>query len=239
MFKDLFEKPFKVISIVGCVYIVILIALNIFTGFSYKQSIYPFSAPITFGAYTLVLLLFSLTLFLKRNTRNLYYLALEILVFASLYDGIIYTALFVSSILLVLLLTEHRKITRKNIAVYAVIAIVKLAMVVPYGITEFLNYVGLSLFALCTIGCINLLFRHAYTKKDPSSLNLDDYKLTERQKTCIKEIVVNNTTIKALAIDFDVSESAIKKDLAHIYKVLGITGKADLKALFIDYKFEF
>ena len=29
----------------------------------------------------------------------------------------------------------------------------------------------------------------------------------------------------------------IKKDLAHIYNVLGITGKADLKALFIGYKF--
>ena len=49
--------------------------------------------------------------------------------------------------------------------------------------------------------------------------------------------VVNNTTIKALAIDYNVSESAIKKDLSHIYTVLGITGKADLKALFIGYKF--
>lgn len=28
-----------------------------------------------------------------------------------------------------------------------------------------------------------------------------------------------------------------KKDLAHIYDILGITGKADLKALFIGYKF--
>ena len=48
----------------------------------------------------------------------------------------------------------------------------------------------------------------------------------------IKETVVNNTTIKALAITHNVSESAIKKDLSHIYSVLGITGKADLKALF-------
>jgi len=76
-----------------------------------------------------------------------------------------------------------------------------------------------------------------YITTEPPSVNLDDLKLTDRQKNCIKEIVLNNTTIKALAIDYNVSESAIKKDLAHIYKVLGITGKADLKALFIDYKF--
>ena len=97
---------------------------------------------------------------------------------------------------------------------------------------------GLSLFALCTISCINILFRHAYTQKDSKELSFEQLKLSDRQKDCIKEIVVNNTTIKALAITYNVSESAIKKDLAHIYKVLGITGKADLKALFIDYKFE-
>lgn len=235
MFKDLFEKPFKLISLVGCVYIAILIALNLFTGFSYKHSLYPFAAPITYVADAAVFLLFLLTLIFK--THFIYYIALEILVFVNLYDGVIYTALFVSSILLVLFLTENKKIKKRNILLYSLIALVKLGMIVPYGITEFLNYVALSLFAMCTIGCINLIFRHAYTKKDPAALNLDDYKLTERQKICIKEIVVNNTTIKALAIDFDVSESAIKKDLAHIYKVLGITGKADLKALFIDYDF--
>ena len=236
MFKNILEKPFKLISIVGCVYLVTSIILNIFTGFSYANSIYPFAAPITFGAEAMVLLLFLLTFFLT-EAHYIYYLALEILVFINLYDGIIYTALFLSSILLVLFLTENKKIKKRNILLYSLIALVKLGMIVPYGITEFLNYVALSLFAMCTIGCINLIFRHAYTKKDPASLNLDDYKLTERQKICIKEIVVNNTTIKALAIDFDVSESAIKKDLAHIYKVLGITGKADLKALFIDYDF--
>lgn len=236
MFKDLFEKPFKLISVVGCVYIVILIILNVFTGFSYTHSIYPFSAAITYGAEAVVLFLFILTLSFDKK-HSLYYTGLELLVFTNLYDGVIYTALFLSSILLVLLLTERKIISRKNIVLYAAVEVLKLALVIPYGVSDFINYVGLSLFALCTIGCINLLFRHAYAKKEPASFSLDDYKLTDRQKNCIKEIVVNNTTIKALAINYNVSESAIKKDLAHIYKVFGITGKADLKALFIDYKF--
>ena len=116
--------------------------------------------------------------------------------------------------------------------------VAKIALVVPYGVKTFFEYAGIVLFSLCTIGCINLLFRHAYDKKDAGKISLDDYKFTERQKDCIRETVLNNTTIKALAITHKVSESAIKKDLSHIYSVLGITGKADLKALFIGSDLE-
>ncbi|MBP5752175.1 MAG: hypothetical protein J6W60_04865, partial [Treponema sp.] len=126
---------------------------------------------------------------------------------------------------------------RLRVIIYLAIEIIKLALVIPYGAKSFFEYFGITLFSVCTIGCLNLLFRHAYDKKESGAVSLDDYKLSDRQKDCIKEIVLNNTTIKALAINHNVSESAIKKDLAHIYSVLGITGKADLKALFIGYKF--
>ena len=132
---------------------------------------------------------------------------------------------------------ENRLASRLKLGIYLALEVVKLALVIPYGVRSFFEYLGITLFALATIGCINLLFRHAYDKKDAGTINLDDYKFTERQLDCIKETVVNNTTIKALAINHNVSESAIKKDLAHIYSVLGITGKADLKALFIGYDF--
>lgn len=237
MFKKLLNKPFKLISIIGCFYVTVTIIINLFTGFSFQNSYYPFSKPITFIAEGIVLTLFVITCFLDAK-HYLYFIGLEILVFLNLYTGNLYTALFISSILLVLLLTESMAISAKMIVIYTLIEIAKLALVIPYGVTEFFNYVGLTLFALCTIGCINLLFRHAYSKKNTETLSLEDLKLSDRQKNCIKEIVLNNTTIKALSIDYNVSESAIKKDLAHIYKQLGITGKADLKALFIDYKFE-
>lgn len=237
MFKKLLDKPFRLISIIGIFYLIITILLNIFDQYFYKDCIYPFSAEITFIAESIVLILFILSFFFCEK-HFLYYFGMEILVFTNIYTKNIYTALFLSSILLVLLLTEQHVITHKNIITYTIIEIAKLVIVIPYGITDFFHYTGLSLFALCTIGCINLLFRHAYSKKDEPSINLDDIKLSERQKICIKEIVLNNTTIKALAINFNVSESAIKKDLAHIYSILGITGKADLKALFIDYKFQ-
>lgn len=235
--ENLYKKPFKLLSVVGCVYLLISIILNLITGFSYKNSIYPFSNIATFVIEGVVFVLFVLSFFFY-NKHLIFYTGLELLVFGNIYISNIYIALFLSSIFLVLILTENKTITIKHISIYTIIEIVKLALVIPYGVGEFFRYVGLSLFALCAIGCINLLFHHAYNKNGNTEINLDDYKFSDRQKDCIKEIVVNNTTIKALAINHNISESAIKKDLAHIYNSLGITGKADLKALFIGYNFE-
>ena len=234
-YKSLLEKPYRLMSIVGCLYLIIMLLLNIFTGFSYEQSIMPFSLPVSYAAMGLAFV-FCLLTFIFYHRHFFYYIGLEILVFSNLYTGRTYTALFMTSILFVLLLFEKRLASKRRLLLYLLLEVAKLALVIPYGVKTFFEYGGIALFSLCTIGCINLLFRHAYDKKDSTGINLDDYKFSDRQKNCIKEIVLNNTTIKALAIDYNVSESAIKKDLAHIYNVLGITGKADLKALFIGYE---
>ena len=234
-YKSLLDKPFRLMSIVGIVYIVLMLLLNILTDFSYELSIMPYSKIVSYSAYgvALVLCVFTLCFY---NKHFLYYAALELLIFSNLYTGRIYTSLFLTSILFILMLLENRLMSKPRLIVYIVLEVAKLTLVVPYGVKTFFEYAGIVLFSLCTIGCINLLFRHAYDKKDSTGIKLDDYKFSDRQKNCIKEIVLNNTTIKALAIDYNVSESAIKKDLAHIYNVLGITGKADLKALFIGYE---
>ncbi len=237
MFKKLMDKPFRLMSIVGIVYIVLMLLLNILTDFSYELSIMPYSKIVSYSAHGTALILCLLTLCFY-NKHLLYYAALELLIFSNLYTGRIYTSLFLTSILFILMMLENRLLAKRRLIIYIVLEVAKLALVVPYGVKTFFEYGGIVLFSLATIGCINLLFRHAYDKKDSSGINLDDYRLSDRQKNCIKEIVVNNTTIKALAIDYNVSESAIKKDLSHIYTVLGITGKADLKALFIGYEFK-
>jgi DNA-binding CsgD family transcriptional regulator len=210
--------------------------LNITTGFAYEQSIMPYSKIVTYSAEAAAFILCVLSFFLYNN-HLFYYTALEVLTFSNLYTGRIYTALFLTAILFILLLLENRLASKTRLIIYLIIEVAKLALTIPYGVRSFLEYIGITLFSLCTIGCINLLFRHAYDRKDAGTINLDNYKFSDRQKDCIKEIVVNNTTIKALAITHNVSESAIKKDLSHIYTTLGITGKADLKALFIGYEF--
>ena len=236
IYKKLLDKPFRLMSIVGIVYLIIMLLLNFLTDFSYELSIMPYSVLVSYAAEGLALIFCILT-FCFYNNHFFYYTALEILIFSNLYTGRIYTALFLTSILFILMLLENRLVSKRKLTVYIVLEAVKLVLVVPYGVKTFFEYVGIVLFSLCTIGCINLLFRHAYDRKDSGEINLEDYKFTERQIDCIKETVLNNTTIKALAITHNVSESAIKKDLAHIYSVLGIAGKADLKALFIGYEF--
>ena len=235
-YKSFLDKPFRLMSIVGFVYLVIMLLLNLLTDFSYELSIMPYSRIVSYSAEGLALLFCILT-FCFYNKHFFYYIALEILVFSNLYTGRIYTALFITSIMFILMLLENRLVSKRKLSLYIALEILKILLVVPYGVKTFFEYVGIVLFSLCTLGCINLIFRHAYDKKGSGTINLDDYKFTDRQKDCIKETVVNNTTIKALAITHNVSESAIKKDLAHIYNVLGITGKADLKALFIGYQF--
>ena len=235
-YKSFLDKPFRLMSIVGFVYLMIMLLLNLLTDFSYELSIMPYSRIVSYSAEGLALLFCILT-FCFYNKHFFYYIALEILVFSNLYTGRIYTALFITSIMFILMLLENRLVSKRKLSLYIALEILKILLVVPYGVKTFFEYVGIVLFSLCTIGCINLIFRHAYDKKGSGTINLDDYKFTDRQKDCIKETVVNNTTIKALAITHNVSESAIKKDLAHIYNVLGITGKADLKALFIGYQF--
>ena len=236
MNKKFLEKPFRLMAIVGCVFIATMVILTVFTGFSYEQSVMPFAKIVSYAAATIAFILCALTFFFFEK-HLFYYSALEILIFSNIYNGRLYTGLFLTAILFILLLLENRLSSKPKLLIYLVLEIIKLLLTIPYGVRSFLEYIGITLFSLATIGCINLLFRHAYDNKESGKINLDDYRLSDRQKNCIKEIVVNNTTIKALAIDYNVSESAIKKDLAHIYSVLGITGKADLKALFIGYKF--
>ena len=234
--KKFLDKPFRLMALIGSIYLITMILMNVFTDFSYELSVMPFSRTVSYSVEGVALVLCVLSFFFYTH-HSIYYIALETLTISYLYTGRIYTALFLTAILFVLLLLENRLASRLRLGIYLALEAVKLALVIPYGVRSFFEYLGITLFALATIGCINLLFRHAYDKKDTTPVNLDEYRLSERQKDCIKEIVVNNTTIKALAINHNVSESAIKKDLAHIYSILGITGKADLKALFIGYEF--
>ena len=57
----------------------------------------------------------------------LYYTGLEILVFSNLYTGRIYTALFMTSILFVLLLFEKRLASKRRLLIFLVIEVAKLA----------------------------------------------------------------------------------------------------------------
>ena len=236
MFDSLKDKPFRLMAIAGTLALVLLLVIGLATDSFCLKSAYPYAKAVMVFSICLCLVLCILTfIFFERHV--FYYAFLELLAVATIYAGSIYIALFLSSLLMVLFLTEKKTPSRLLLTLFLVLEAVKVVMAIPYGVTSFFYYLGLELFSLCTVSCINLLFTRAYSSKEEKSISLDSFKLTDRQKDCIREVVLHNTTIKALAMKHNVSESAIKKDFARIYKVLNISGKADLKALFIGTEF--
>ena len=81
--KKILDKPFRLMAIIGCVYILTMLFLNFFTGFSYEQSIMPFSSLVSYLAYGIALVMSILTFFMHRN-HLFYYIGLEVLVFSNL-----------------------------------------------------------------------------------------------------------------------------------------------------------
>ena len=116
-YKSFLDKPFRLMSIVGFVYLVIMLLLNLLTDFSYELSIMPYSRIVSYSAEGLALLFCILT-FCFYNKHFFYYIALEILVFSNLYTGRIYTALFITSIMFILMLLENRLVSKRKLSLY-------------------------------------------------------------------------------------------------------------------------
>ena len=71
--------------------------------------------------------------------------------------------------------------------------------------------------------------RKYYTKKP--SVNLEDIKLSERQKACI-EGVLKGKSLKAIATSLYVSESVVKREVKIIYDIFGVENHKELLKFF-------
>ena len=134
-------------ALIGCIYLIAMLLLNVFSDFSYELSIMPYSRIVSYTAQGVALLLCLLSFFLYTH-HSIYFIALETLTISYLYTGRIYTALFLTAILFVLLLLENRLASRLRLGIYLALEVVKLALVIPYGVRSFFEYLGISLFAL-------------------------------------------------------------------------------------------
>ena len=63
-FRNLLDKPFRLMAIVGCVFILTMVILTVFTDFSYEQSVMPFAKIISYAAAAVAFILCTLTFFL-------------------------------------------------------------------------------------------------------------------------------------------------------------------------------
>jgi len=69
-------------------------------------------------------------------------------------------------------------------------------------------------------------------------MKLADYQLMTRDYDFIKR-VRNNEKYSAIAIDYKISESAIKQRMTTIYKKLGVTDRSEFLVLCSSVEFEF
>ncbi|MBP5793246.1 MAG: hypothetical protein J6W46_06350 [Spirochaetaceae bacterium] len=66
-YKSFFDKPFRLMSIACLVYLLIMLLLNIFTDFSYEQSLMPFSKTVSYASQGAAVVLCVLTFFFYIN----------------------------------------------------------------------------------------------------------------------------------------------------------------------------
>ncbi|OJF76642.1 MAG: hypothetical protein BKP49_05630 [Treponema sp. CETP13] len=69
-----------------------------------------------------------------------------------------------------------------------------------------------------------------------SSIHLSDYGLTERQIAFVLDALESNVTFVELGERYYTSPSAIKKNMAKVYKILGVKNKEMLRVLLLQYK---
>ena len=82
-YKSFLDRPFRLMALIGCVYLIIMLILNVFTGFSYEQSIMPYSKAVSYIIEGIAFILCVLSFFFY--TRHIiYYIALEILTLSNL-----------------------------------------------------------------------------------------------------------------------------------------------------------
>ena len=71
-----------------------------------------------------------------------------------------------------------------------------------------------------------------------SALCLSDFGISERQKFFIQGTVNGGKTYEELAIEYHVSTSVVKKDMAAACRLFGVANKEDLRILLLQYKIE-
>lgn len=71
-----------------------------------------------------------------------------------------------------------------------------------------------------------------------SALRLSDYGISERQKLFIQGTVNGGKTYEELAVEYHVSTSVVKKDMASACRLFGVPNKESLRILLLQYKIE-
>lgn len=131
--------------------------------------------------------------------------------------------------------------------------LIVLLTLIPFGVERFVFAAVLTVFMLATFNCIY----HLLTDKlsgllldmesiqgkakislpaSGSTLNLYELGFTERQCGCVDACLRGGISYRMLADKYNVSESAIKKDMSFLYRFFGVPNREMLRLLLTQYK---
>ncbi len=229
----------------GLISLAILILMTLFQDYSFLEELATPVKIIELGLYSFSFIL-TLVSFFFPHRQVLYYIVLASLILWDIIKGEEITAILLFLILVALLIAHG--FFYKN-TIYRVIAIlltwiamfVAIVLLNNTDLIRIMYFCIISFFSLGAFTTITILLKPVIQDKvtDKITDSNDIYKsrikkLTHRQTVCINYILNGDLQYKEIANDLNISISTVKKEVATIYKLFGVTSKIELRALFDD-----
>ena len=246
----------RVVSIVGCMFLLCAGICSLFIG-GHPKSIIEYFAP-TAVVIPTVHFICCLASFITIFKSNYYYLTFILIIESNLtilteYEtlGIFFFYAALSLIIIKDIWEQKRKVL---IIVLKVIHFLSLIGSYPFGILQTIISIASSIFIFVFYLWIITLLRAQFScylpknitdnqnkvlqnAKRGSIISLDDFGLTDRQK---KFLIANlhNKSYKEISYEFYVSVSLVKKEFSDIFKIFQVNNLNELRILLRQYQIE-
>ena len=248
------RRSFRFLGFCGVLALATGTLLNIVFGSNYPDSVVPHTSvvtPVVNGVCTVLAVVY---VFFPLN-RCLLMVILGIQCVYDVLTGFDILGLFLFMFINLLLFCDgwYKVEPRRKVICMLCGWLLTLFALIPFGIERFVFTIVLTIFMLATFNCIYHLLtdklsgllldmesiqgRAKVSLPPPgSTLNLYELGLTERQCGCVDACLRGGISYRMLADRYNVSESAIKKDMSFLYRFFGVPNRELLRLLLTQYK---
>ncbi len=248
--------PFRILALSGCVTAGVEIVFNLISGADVAESIIPHTSTVSIWINGLSLIIGIIFIF----NPHWFLLLYSILFVQSLFlvfIGFEAVGIFMYVFLNMLLFCKgfFKTYFRLKIAFSFGIWGLVLFSLISFGWNRVCFGAVISIFVFCIYMCIYYLLKDEISYFLPginisktesacvlpekgSSLCLQELGLTERQCGCIKACLKGSESYKEIGERYCVSESAIKKEMADLFRFFGVKNREMLRILLSQYKID-
>lgn len=239
--KKFCTNPFRHLSILSLILILVFVFMHLILKTPFQTSIIPYPLLFTEGVYILCCF-FCIICAYKSKYFFLYYIGLEFLAIINILNGnYLISFIFMIYLFTLISIIENRS---KKIFYFTILIclIVNSLLNLLIDFSHFARFFSLAVIYSLLYISVARLIQNIYSGKDikkKSDLNIHDLNFTERQIFCVKEILLFNSDFKSIAKKYNISESVIKKEMQYIYKTFNVNSKSELLSVLNNYRVEF